>query len=121
MSEDALRQLLPVISSPLFLMPFIPLAVLVVSLALVSGARKVERLADRLRRLCESTGRPEIRTLRPRRLGVSLEDLRSLERTLLSLERDQGIPGRRVPGDRSKSLMRDMEKRISRLEERGLR
>ena len=119
MPEDALRQLLTVISPSLFLPAFIPLAVVVVSLALVSGAREVERLADRLRRLCESTGRPEIRTLRPRRLGV--EDLRSLERTLLSLERDQGIPGRRAPGYRSKSRMRDMERRISRLEERGLR
>lgn len=122
MSEDALRQLLPVVSSPLFLLAaFIPLAVVVVSMALISGARKVERLADRLCRLCESTDRPEIRTLRPRRLGVSREDLRSLEKTLLSLERDQGIPGRRVPGYRSMSLTRDLEKRISRLEERGLR
>lgn len=48
-------------------------------------------------------------------------DLRSLERTLLSLERDRGIPGRRVPGYRGNSLMRDLEKRVSRLEERGLR
>ena len=82
-------------------------------------AWKVEQLADRLRRLCESTGRPEIRTLRPRRLG-SL-DLRSLEKTLLSLERDQGIRSRRLPGYRSNSLMRDLEKRVSRLEQHGLR
>ena len=81
-------------------------------------AWQVEQLAARLRRLCQSTGRPEIRTLRPR--GSTL-DLRSLERTLLSLERDQGIPGRRVPGYRSMSLVRDMEERTSRLEERGLR
>ena len=103
MSEDALRQLLPVI---------VPLtAVGGVVAIVVLWAWKVEQLADRLRRLCKSTGRPEIRTLRPRRLWVSL-DLRS-GKTLLSLERDQGIPGRRVPNYRSKSL-------ISRLEERGL-
>ena len=90
----------------------------VVAIIVLLWAWQVEQLAARLRRLCQSTGRPEIRTLRPR--GSTL-DLRSLERTLLSLERDQGIPGRRVPGYRSTSLMRDMERRISRLEERGLR
>ena len=80
-------------------------------------AWEVEQLAARLRRLCESTGRPEIRTRRPRRhTGI-----RSLERILLSLECDQGIPSRRVPNYRRRALMRDLEKRISRLEERGLR
>ena len=108
MSVETLPQLLPVI---------MPVGVVVV---IALWARKVGQLADRLRRLCESTGRPEIRTLRPRRLGLSL-DPRPLERTLLSLERDQGIPSRRVPNYRSRFLMRDMEKRISRLEERGLR
>lgn len=118
MSEDVLGQWLPVI---------LPLMKAGGGVAIVAGvvvivlwAREVEQLADRLRRLCESTGRPEIRTLRPRRQGLSL-DLRALERTLLSLEGDQGIPSRRVPNYRNRFLMRDMEKRISRLEERGFR
>ena len=115
MSEDALGQLLPVIA----VIGSLAAVGAVVGVAiLVLWAWKVEQLADRLRRLCETTGRPEIRTLRPRRLG-SL-DLRLLERTLLSLERDQGIPGRRMPNYRSKYLLDDLDRRISRLEERGL-
>ena len=50
-----------------------------------------------------------------------LLDLRSLEKTLLSLEWDQGIRSRRLPSYRSNSLMRDLEKRVSRLEQHGLR
>ncbi len=120
MSEDALRELLPALAFPLFvpaisMAVFIPVAAVIVYLA--SGARKVEQLAARLRRLCESTGRPEIRSLRPRRLSL---DIRSLERTLLALERDQGTLSRRLPSYRRKGLMGDLEQRISRLEERGL-
>ena len=116
MSEDALGQLLPVIA---VIGSLAAVGVVVAVAILVFRAWKVEQLADRLRRLCESTGRPEIRTLRPRRLGLSL-DLRLVERTLLSVERDQGIPSRRMPNYRSKYLLGDLDRRISRLEERGL-
>ena len=114
-------ELLPAAFLYLAIPPAMLLAAVVVYLAWTAGKEqeRVEKLAARLRRLCRSTGRPEIRTLRPRRLGLSL-DLRPLERTLLSLERDQGIPGRRMPNYRRKYLLEDLDRRISRLEERGL-
>ena len=125
MSEEVLRQLLPVISSLLFLPAvFIPLAAVVVYSARATDRERerVEQLATRLRRLCESTGRPAIRTRRPRRVSLDahMGGARTLERSLLSLERDHGIRSRRLPHYRSKSLIHDLEKRIARLEERGL-
>ena len=123
MSEEDLRQLLPVISSLLFLPAvFIPLAAVVVYSARATDRerKRVEQLATRLRRLCESTGRPAIRTRRPRRVSLNahMGGARTLERSLLSLERDQGTSS--LPHYRSKSLIHDLEKRIARLEERGL-
>lgn len=47
--------------------------------------------------------------------------IRSLERSLLSLERSQGIRSRRLSNYRSKALVGDLKRRNSRLEERGLR
>ena len=92
MSEDALRQLLPVISSPLFLLAsFVALAAVVVHLAWTAEKERerVEQLAARLRRLCQSTGRPAIRR---RRLPLDVHAaILSVDRSLRALERDQGI------------------------------
>lgn len=128
MSEDALHQLLPVIA----FLPFaavgviLPAAVVVWARGATREGERVEQLATRLRRLCESTGRPEIRTLRPRLLSPDAQTaIRSLDRSLRSLERHQGIRSCRLPHHRSlwgsKALIGDLEQRIFRLEQRGLR
>ena len=127
-SEDALPQLLPVITSLFAVAAAILLATVVVWAArgATREGEQVEQLAARLRRLCESTGRPEIRTRRPRLLSRDAQTaLRSLDRSLRSLESHQGIRSRRLPLHRpflgGKALIGDLEQRISRLEQRGLR
>ena len=127
MSEDALRQLLPVISSPLFLLAsFVALAAVVVHLAWTAEKERerVEQLAARLRRLCESTGRPAIRRRRLLPLDVHAAIL-SVDRSLRALERDQGIRSRRLAPHllflEQKTLIDNLEQRVSHLEGRGLR
>ena len=128
MSEDALRQLLPVIFSPLFLMPFLVAMVAgVVYLAWIAEKERerVEQLADRLRRLCQSAGRPAIRRRRPRLLPLDVHAaILSVDRSLRSLERDQGIRSRRLPPRllflEHRTLIDDLEQRVSQLEGRGL-
>ena len=126
MSEDALRQLLPVISSPLFLLAsFVALAAVVVHLAWTAEKERerVEQLAARLRRLCQSTGRPAIRR---RRLPLDVHAaILSVDRSLRALERDQGIRSRRLAPHllflEQKALIDNIEQRVSQLEGRGLR
>lgn len=129
MSEDALRQLLPVIASPLFLMPF--LVVLVGAVAYIAWIaekerERVEQLADRLRRLCQSAGRPAIRRRRPRLMPLDVPAaILSVDRSLRALERDRGIRSRRLPPHllflEHKTLIDNLEQRVSKLEGRGLR
>ncbi|MCY3739022.1 MAG: hypothetical protein OXG13_21685 [Gemmatimonadaceae bacterium] len=71
----------------------IPLAAIFAYLAWSAEkeVERVEQLAARLRRLCESSGRPGIGTRRPRRLSLDVHmAIQSLDKSLRSLERDQG-------------------------------
>ena len=105
----------------------IPLAVvLYVAWTAEKQRERVEQLAGRLRRLCESTGRPEIRTRRPRRLPMDVPlAILSVEKSLRALERGQGIRSRRPRHPllflEHKTLIENLEQRVSRLEESGLR
>ncbi len=106
---------------------FIPLAAIFAYLAWSAEKEvdRVEQLAARLRRLCESSGRPGIGTRRPRRLSLDVHlAIQSLDKSLRSLERDQGIHSRRPSHHRlflqTGSVIDDLEQRVSRLEERGL-
>ena len=84
---------------------------------------RLERLADRLRRLYEHTGQPGLRVARLRRLPYEMHRaLRALEMSLRSLERHHRIQGRRPPYFRlfmhdSGPVFDNLELRLSRLEE----
>ena len=108
-----------------FISIIIPLAAAYLAWASEKERGRVEQLAARLRRLCESTGRPHIRLRRPRRLPLDVHAaILSVEKSLRALERDQGIRSRRLPPHllflESRTLVDDLEQRVSRLEERGL-
>ena len=116
------------ISSPLLLLAFIPPAAVVLYLAWIAEKERdrVEQLAARLRRLCQSSGRPAIRRRRPRLLPLDAHAaILSVDRNLRALERDQGIRSRRLSPHllflEHKTLIDNLEQRVSQLEGRGLR
>lgn len=84
---------------------------------------RLEKLANRLRRLYEHTGQPGLRVRRPRRLHLEMHQaLRELEKSLRTLERHHQIQRRRLRYPRlliddPKSVLDNMEQRLSRLEE----
>ena len=84
---------------------------------------RLEQLADRLRRLYEHGGRPGLRVRRPRRLHLEMHQaLRDMEKSLRTLERHHQIQRRRLRYPRlliddPKSVLDNMDQRLSRLEE----
>ena len=85
--------------------------------------KRLEQLADRLRRLYKCAGQPALRVRRPRRLHFETHQaLQELEKSLSILERHYQIRGRRLRYPRMffddhKPALDNMDQRISRLEE----